>query len=213
MEQAGVGGKHTSQASGVRSPSGVRSRGWRPGFTLGQGSLFPPWTSLPHRWRKGEKQEGCPGSTTPATKAFRTCSSVSTRGHSLTAVRPPSTQLPAPRCQQEPPGRNTNTLSSSPQGRASGVSRLCPPQGVASPGLRLFLPGKPAVEERGGRARAGGCCVCSQESLPLPTPGALLRTGSGLERQPSSPGSQELSSGGQDGPSCYLPALPADALE
>lgn len=212
MEQAGVGGKHTSQASGVRSPSGVRSRGWRPGFTLGQGSLFSPWTSLPHRRRKGEKQEGCPGSTTPATKAFRTCSSVSTRGHSLTAVRPPSTQLPAARCQQEPPGRNTNTLSSLPRAghRESAVS---PAQGVASPGLGLFLPGKPAAEERGGRARAGGWCVCSQGSLPPPPSRGPAENrlwvgkAAKLSREP---GAEQ---GGQDGPSCYLPALPADALE
>lgn len=90
-------------------------------------------------------------------------------GDTLTAACPPSTQLPAPRCHQDPPGRNTDALSSSPQGKVSGVSCLCPPRGVASPGLSLFLPGKPAAEERAGRARVGGKCVCSQGSRP-PSP-------------------------------------------
>ncbi|XP_027421664.1 receptor-type tyrosine-protein phosphatase V-like isoform X4 [Bos indicus x Bos taurus] len=45
------------------------------------------------------------------------------------------------------PASASGRLSPEGTGRASGVSRLCPPQGVASPGLRLFLPGKPAAEE------------------------------------------------------------------
>ena len=80
-----------------RQGSGAGAGG--PGSPWGRGSLFPPWISLPHRGCKDEKQEGCPRSTTPATKAFRMCSSVSRRGHTHSCL---SAQHPAPSTTMSP---------------------------------------------------------------------------------------------------------------
>ena len=194
------GGWRQAHVPGVRGQEPVRSQGWSPGFTLGQGSLFPPWTSLPHRGCKGEKQEGCPGSTTPATKAFRTCSSVSTRGHSLTAVRPPSAQLPAPRCQQEPPvGTRTPCPPLPRAGQRESAVSAHPRALLLQVWVSSCLESQLLKSVEVGPEREAGVSAATGR-YPLPPPGALLRTGSGVERQPSSPGSQELSRGGRTAP-------------